>query len=37
MGGFGLELAELLVKCGAEKVLLLGRNGITVYKIYKCI
>jgi NADP-dependent 3-hydroxy acid dehydrogenase YdfG len=28
MGGFGLELAEWLVKCGAEKILLVGRNGI---------
>lgn len=29
MGGFGMELGEWLVKCGAEKVLLMGRNGIT--------
>ncbi len=29
MGGFGMELGEWLVKCGAEKVLLMGRNGIS--------
>jgi fatty acid synthase len=29
MGGFGLELGEWLVSRGADKVLLMGRNGIT--------
>lgn len=29
MGGFGMELGEWLVNRGAEKVLLMGRNGIT--------
>jgi NADPH:quinone reductase-like Zn-dependent oxidoreductase/malonyl CoA-acyl carrier protein transacylase len=29
MGGFGMELGEWLVKCGATKVLLMGRNGIS--------
>ena len=29
MGGFGMELGEWLVSCGADKVLLMGRNGIT--------
>jgi 3-oxoacyl-(acyl-carrier-protein) synthase/NADPH:quinone reductase-like Zn-dependent oxidoreductase/malonyl CoA-acyl carrier protein transacylase len=28
MGGFGMELGEWLIGCGAEKVLLLGRSGI---------
>jgi acyl transferase domain-containing protein/NADPH:quinone reductase-like Zn-dependent oxidoreductase/NAD(P)-dependent dehydrogenase (short-subunit alcohol dehydrogenase family) len=28
MGGFGLELAEWLIKQGASKILLVGRNGI---------
>ena len=29
MGGFGLELAEWLIQCGATKVLLVGRTGIS--------
>lgn len=29
MGGFGIELGEWLIGCGAAKVLLMGRNGIT--------
>jgi fatty acid synthase len=36
MGGFGMELGEWLVQCGAEKILLMGRNGITnLYQSHK--
>jgi fatty acid synthase len=29
MGGFGMELASWLIECGADKIELVGRNGIT--------
>ena len=29
MGGFGMELASWLIECGANKIHLVGRNGIT--------